>query len=261
MQMPIHYTLMFLILSLILYQWPPFLHAAPLKADPPIQVVTSEYAPFSYLENGRPKGFCTEIVQTLLKELGIRADIATLPWARAYNTALKKRNILIYTLARTPGRESLFQWVGVLVRGKSYLFSLKSRPIRLDSLDQAKAYHIGSGREDVRAAYLKNQGFKNLDLVIHAQMNARKLINGRIDLWAEGELAAVHTVRQLGYDPDKVLSKAFLLEMDTPLVGYLAFGIDTDPDLVRRFSKALEKLKQNKTYEHIKHKYIQAPDP
>ncbi|THB78567.1 MAG: amino acid ABC transporter substrate-binding protein [Desulfobacteraceae bacterium] len=221
-----------------------------------IQIVTSEYAPFNYLENEKPTGLCTEIVQGILDELQMDVPIQTIPWARAYKMALKQENTLIYTIARTPQRESLFHWAGTLVESKTYLFSLKKQAIQLDSLDQARHHRIGAAREDIRAKYLISKGFLDLDQVVNAEMNAVKLINKRIDLWIEDETAAAHTVRKLGYSPEAILSKSLHVDMGNTPKGYLAFSLNTSPELVRAFSKALEKLKSDGRYDRIWKKYV-----
>lgn len=71
------------------------------------------------------------------------------------------------------------------------MYGFSQRAIKLDSLDQAHQYRIGTSREDLRTKYLINQGFMNLDQVANAEMNAVKLMKNRIDLWVEDEIAAV----------------------------------------------------------------------
>lgn len=219
-----------------------------------IQVVTSEFAPFNYTEEGIPKGFCTEIVQAVLRETGTQAEIRIYPWSRAYQTALKQENTLIYTIARIPDREALFHWIGVIVSGKTYLFSLKDRGIEIDSLDQAGAYTIGAVRNGIRSKHLISKGIVELDLVKDTQTNAVKLINNRIDLWVEDELSAVYTLKKMGHDPDKILKRTF--ELDLKLDGYMAFSINTAPQTVETFRKALKQLIENGTYEKIKSNYL-----
>ncbi|MCG8635984.1 MAG: transporter substrate-binding domain-containing protein [Desulfobacterales bacterium] len=223
---------------------------------PQIRIVTSHFAPFNYLKEGKPTGFCTEIVRVLLKNLNISAPITTLPWARAYQTALKEKNTLIFTIARTPEREPLFHWIGVLVTGQSYLFSLKNRFIVLSSLDQARPYRIGAARDGIRGKYLSDAGIFELDLVADSRMNAVKLLNQRIDLWAEDELAAVHTIRQLGYDPGDILAKSLPLDLKPVPTGYLAFSRDTDKHLLAAFKHALAKFLLTEEYKAVRNRYI-----
>ncbi|MCG8616597.1 MAG: transporter substrate-binding domain-containing protein [Desulfobacterales bacterium] len=223
---------------------------------PRLKIVTSEYPPYNYLENDQPTGFCTEVVESLLNTLNIHTPITTLPWARAYQTARKRSNTLIYTIARTTEREKQFHWIGILVTGKSYLFSLKSRYLRFSSLDQVRPFRIGAAREDIRARFLKDKGILGLDLVIHSRMNAVKLLNQRIDLWAEDEISAVHTIRQLGYEPGDTLSKALPLDIRPAPRGYLAISMGTDPELMGRLRKAYADFLTTNKFQTIKTRYF-----
>lgn len=228
----------------------------PVEAGNRLNIVTSEFAPYNYLENGSPTGFCTDVVKALLQKMGLRAAVTTLPWARAYQTALKQPATLIFTIARTPERENLFYWIGVLVTGKSYLFSLKSRHLRLTSLDQARPMRIGASRGGIRAKFITGFGILGLDLVSHSRMNAVKLMTQRIDLWAEDELTAVYTVRQLGYDPGDILSKALFLDIVPPPEGYLAISRDTDPSLVAALKTAYAELLRTPGVAALKSRYF-----
>ncbi len=181
-------------------------------------------------------------------------QISSYPWSRAYQIALKQENTLIYTIARIPEREALFNWIGVIISGKTYLFSLKERGIEIDSLDQAKAYTIGAVRNGIRSKHLISKGIVDLDLVKDTQTNVLKLINNRIDLWVEDELSAVYTLKQMGYNPDEILKRTF--ELNLKIDGYMAFSINTAPQTVELFKKALKQLIENGTYEKIKSKYL-----
>lgn len=227
-----------------------------------LQIVTEEYPPFNYTENGKLTGVSTEIVQALLKETGFQGDFHSLPWARAYELALQGENTLIYTITRTPQRESLFKWVGVVASPRHYLFAWARRPLKLERLDDARRYQIATVNEDVGEQFLMAHGFiKGRDL----QSNSRyvfgyeKLKLGRVQLWVMDELVASYVTRQAGDDPDKVLVKALWLE---ELSGghYLAFGPRTPDALVERFRRALDTLRRNGTLAAILQKWrIDAP--
>ncbi len=219
-----------------------------------INIVTSEFPPFNYVENGKDSGFCTEIVQAILQDLNFQGTIKTYPWARSYQMALKQKNTLIYTIARTPERENLFHWVGVIISGKTYLFSLRENQINLDSLSQANRFNVGAVLNGIRAKYLSANGVKNLDLVVDSESNALKLIKKRIDLWAEDELSAVYVLKRMGYNSKLILEKSF--ELNLKLDGYLAFSLNTNKAVIERFQNSLQKLKNNGEYEKIKKIYI-----
>ena len=90
--------------------------------------VTEEYPPFNFTADGKRQGIATDTLVEMLKLAGsnqTRADIAFLPWARAYNLAVNKQNVLLYSTTRTEAREKLFKWVGPIL--KSSLFSLPEK--------------------------------------------------------------------------------------------------------------------------------------
>ncbi len=219
-----------------------------------LKIVTSEHPPFSYTEEGVVKGLAAEIVTALLEDLRLDVEIVSSPWPRTYKTALETKNILIFTLARTPEREDLFDWVGVIIAGNSYLFALNDRKdINIASLEDAKKYRIGIVRNDVRANFLKANGITLLDEVIDSEANAQKLAKGWIDLWAEEENTAPYLFKKLGYDSSQTLNKAFLLDLH--MEGYLAFARGSDKDLVDSFRDALQRLKNSGKYQQIVNKY------
>nr|BFE97768.1 hypothetical protein GCM10020185_83040 [Pseudomonas brassicacearum subsp. brassicacearum] len=85
-----------------------FLAASAGAAEAPLRIVTEELPPYNMTQNGRMTGMSTEVVQAVLKEVGMDAPIHSMPWARAYELALNESNVLIYSIVRTPAREPLF---------------------------------------------------------------------------------------------------------------------------------------------------------
>ena len=64
--------------------------------QPRLTVVTEEYKPFNYVEpNGRIAGISTEIIRQLMDTANIAYDIEIYSWSRAYQAALKKKNVMI----------------------------------------------------------------------------------------------------------------------------------------------------------------------
>ncbi len=125
-----------------------------------ITIATENLPPFQINENDSIKGVRTEVVRAIADETDMKYKIAIYPWARAYDMPLKKKNVLIYSLIRSPERESLFKWIGKIGEVKGRLFKLKSRKdINLKNLDDAKNYKIGVVRDDYTHQFLKSKGF------------------------------------------------------------------------------------------------------
>ena len=225
---------------------------------PELRVVTENLPPYNYQEGTAVKGVATEVVQALLQEVGLQADIQVLPWVRAYLQALEKPNVLIFSIVRTLDREDLFHWIGKVSVSKSYLFKRADREdIQIRRLEDAKSYLIGTWREDVREQYLISHGFvrtKHLDISGNPSQNIQKLLLKRLDLVADSELSFYFQLRQLGYTSHSV-TKAFELK-DVYLPFYIAFSKKTSPDLVEAFRQALERVKRKGIFQAIHQKYL-----
>lgn len=233
--------------------------ASPLAGEN-LKIFGSEHPPYSYLKDGRPSGLCADIVRALLDDLNLQQEITIAPWARSYKTALEEPNVLLFTVARTAERESLFHWVGVIVSGETHLYGLHDRnDIVINRLDQAQRYKIGAVRDDIRAGFLRKNGFTDLDEVTGSEINARKLAMGWIDLWVEEENAAPFVFEKIGLNPGEKLKKVYTLDLH--LDGYLAFSRDSSPELVAKFRAALDRLKNSREYSRILATYDTLPDP
>lgn len=228
--------------------------ATPVFADPPLTVVTEELPPYNMVRMGHVTGMSTEVVEAILKQAGLDAGIKSMPWARAYDMALHGENILIYSIARTPERESLFQWVGSIAPSRLSLYSLASRPIHLTSLDQARQYQIGTVKDDIGEQYLIGKGFvigKNLQSSNKYESNYEKLKLGHVDLWVSNDLNAHYLTREIG-DPEMTLVSSLPLDELAMKDGlYLACSVDTPAATVERLRAAFKAIQDNGVYAGI----------
>ncbi|MBC7995720.1 MAG: transporter substrate-binding domain-containing protein [Rhizobacter sp.] len=225
-----------------------------------LRIVTEELPPYNMTQNGQITGLSTEVVRAVLKEAGVQAPIQSMPWARAYDIALNTENVAIYSITRTPQREKLFKWVGVIAPTNWYLFSRSDKNIKLKKLDEARGLQIATVNEDAGEQYLVGKGFalgKNLQSSSKYELNYEKLKLGRVDLWVANELNAMYLVRQAGDDPTQVLVHALPLN-DLGSTGGLdlAFSLKTPDAVVDRFRKALETIKKNGTYDSLQKKWL-----
>jgi polar amino acid transport system substrate-binding protein len=225
----------------------------------PVRVVTEEFPPYNYTENGRLTGVSTEIVEALLRELGMELDIKSMPWARAYELARDTPNVLVYSITRTPQRESLFKWVGVVAPGDWHLYSAGDSTIRLSNLSEAKRFQVATVNEDAGEQYLIANGFSkgaSLQSSARYELNYSKLRARRVDLWIANRLVARHLARSAGDDPDITLRHV----LELPDLGhdgfYIAFGSQTSDAVVERFRRALDKLRRNGVYDSIQRKWL-----
>lgn len=239
------------LLFAIIFAW-----LSPVHAEM-IAVVTQEYPPYNFTEDNAVTGCSTEIVKEVLKRAGIDYSLNSYPWARAYNMAQEKANVLIYSIGRNKKREKLFKWVDVVAPYDVYFYKLKSRAdVELKTLDDAKKYKIGAVRDDVRTQYLEKNGFeagKTLEIVPKDIMSIRQLLAGRIDLVPIDQLALAYLMKQEGLNVGDLEQVLLLKDLSAGL--YLAFSQQTDDAIVEKCRKALAEMKNDGTYDAIMGKY------
>ncbi len=219
-----------------------------------ITIVTEDFPPYNYEEDGLAKGLSTEVVQAVLLELGLRAEIIFYPWARAYKYAQAEKNYLIYSIGRIPEREGLFQWVGSIAPYNTSLYKLEKRKdITVSSLENAKQFTIGCSLDDVITIYLQEKGFDKLEIAHSDTLNFRMMIQERIDLIAYDEASFPFRIKQEKMNIN-MFERVFRLE-DLSDELFMAFSPNTDPELVRKFQYALEMIKEKGIYDNILKKY------
>ena len=225
-----------------------------------LRIVTEEMPPYNMTQQGKITGLSTEVLRAVLDEVAIQASIQPMPWARAYDLALNSENVLIYSIARTPQREKLFKWVGVVAPTNWYLYARADSSLHLSSTDDVRKYQVATVNEDAGEQYLVNKGSlvgKNLQSSSKYELSYEKLKVGRVDLWIANELNAHYIVRQAGDDPAKAIVRVLALPDLSPDGGLsVAFSLQTSDALVERFRKGLETIKRNGTYDAIKKRWL-----
>jgi len=221
-----------------------------------IKVVTEYFPPFQWEEDGVMTGPSTEVIQAVLEKIGTKSSIEMYPWARAYNMALKEKNVLIYSIAKIKKREKLFKWAGSIMTRNMYFWKLKNRnDIHIKTIEDAKEYKTASVNMDVRSQYLFNQGFdknKNLYMVSKNEATIKLLFSGRVDFIMDNHGLKAQ-VEKYGYDFDKLEKILPVVELSGEV--YAAFSLATTDEIVNKFKYELKQLKDNGEYSKIMKKY------
>lgn len=221
-----------------------------------IEVVTEKYPPFQWYENGEIIGPSADIVEAMIKRVGMKYSVDMYPWARAYHIALNRENVLIYSITRSPKREKLFKWIGPIASHSIYFWKLKTRQdISVNTLDESKKYSIGGVNKDAKTQYLIEQGFikdKHIFTVHSTDVAIKLLFAQRTDLLIENEDLQLQ-VEKLGYDFSQLEKVYYIKGFSEKL--YAAFSLMTSDKIVEKFKIALDELKDEGMFEKIIKKY------
>jgi polar amino acid transport system substrate-binding protein len=234
-----------------------------LAATPPavqLKAVTEALPPLNYELNGQVVGFSSELLDMLALEAGITVQKQLLPWARAYRMALDDADTILYSLVRTPERETLFQWVGPISPRKIVLYRMATRKeLAVTHLDEVRAYKVGVVRESAAAKALINKGFtvdKKLELALDDATNMRKFKAGRFDFLVSLDWAAAYNTQQNEMAPADL---AAVLVLDEQSEYWFGVSLRTDPLIVRRLNEALVKVRRDGRLKALTRRHMQAP--
>lgn len=220
-----------------------------------LTIVSEDNPPFNFTQDGYFTGSSTEVVREIMRRLNVRSEIQVMTWARAYQLALNRPNVVLFSTARTTERENLFHWVGPVYKVRFGFYARKGSRLVLTCLADAKKVNaIATYKDDVREQLLKTMGFTNLDSSKSPASNLKKLLAGRVDLWLYSNLGVPLIAGQLGIDPAEV-------ELVLPfkdVIAYIAISKSTSRAVVDRWQAALETIKREGTFDKISSQWLPA---
>lgn len=221
-----------------------------------IVLLTENLPPYNMAVDGKNfaqesniDGIAAEVVRETFKRAGIGYSMTLrFPWERIYKLALEKPGYGVFSTARLPEREQLFKWVGPVGAYDWVMLARADSPITLTNLEQAKAYRIGAYKGDAVGERLLAQGLNPI-LLLRDQDNAKKLVNGQIDLWAAGDPTGLYLAKLEGVTNLKTVLRFHKAEL------YLALNKATPDEVVTRLQRALDQLRADGSVEQIQARY------
>jgi polar amino acid transport system substrate-binding protein len=220
-----------------------------------IRVVTEYLHTFQKQnEDGTLGGYAVDVVNALFELTGDKADIQVVPWARAYHEALNDKNVIIFSIAKTPLRENLFNWVGTLSQERLFVWALKDHiKENITQLEQLKKYTLATSRSSNPEQYLTSKGFSKLFRVSETNQAMGMLFKDRADLIISAELSLRYRTKQAGLDFEQLVKVYEIIELNHELC--IAFNLYSDSDLVERYKLAFAQLQQNGTIHSLMKKW------
>lgn len=219
-----------------------------------IRIVTEDYPPYNYLDNGELKGLSVEVIRAVMERTQIEYTIEVMPWARAMITTENSKNVFVFSMRKIESRENRFIWIGSICSSPHSIFSLQNRQdIKIDSIDDLKSYRIGTTIHDSRETIMIDMGIPIEKLTRISghdayERNYMKLKYGRIDVWPMDDVVAFYIAKDFGDEPRNILRKIFSFESGVNAPYYLATNLMSDVVLIDEISRALDEFKKTDDY-------------
>jgi polar amino acid transport system substrate-binding protein len=218
-----------------------------------VLLVTEEYPPITFMRDGKPAGFVTEIVREIAQRNALPDNVRLTSWKNAYNMALLHPNVVLFSAERTAEREALFHWVGPVGRNSAILFAKKGSGLRIATLQAAREVGaIATTTDWFTEQHLKREGFTNLVSSRDPVDNVKQLMNGEVQLSIFTNLTIPEIVKEAGYRMDDLEPVYTVSHSDF----YIAISRGTPAQIVERWRDTLNELKRDGTFEAIYRSYL-----
>lgn len=224
----------------------------------PLRVVTEELPPYNFSDGQYVAGLSTQLVRAVVTHAGIDATFEVLPWPRAFRIAKQQKNVLIYSIFRTPEREKHFIWLWALAPFNYSVYANSPKThIKIPHLGAIEQHTIGVLRDSAQVDLIRS--FSNIDetnILIGANYEQLYLMlrKERIDMFLAPDLLVSYLNQKYHLSMQQQPTAIFPLEIGETEV-FAAASINTDPMLVKRIKEAAQELKQDGTLAAIKQQY------
>jgi polar amino acid transport system substrate-binding protein len=230
---------------------------AELPADYKVVLLTENFPPFNmavddknFARDDGIDGISAEIVREMFKRAGINYSLSLrFPWDRLYKLTLDKANYGLFSTTFTPERQPLFKWVGPLAKTGWVLLAAPGNNLELKTLKDAAQYQVGAYKNDAVSQHLESQGLKPIN-ALRDQENVKKLLSGKIDLWATTDPVGRYLAKQEGVSGLTTVLRFNDAEL------YLALNKDTPDEVVQRLQKALDELRAEGFVDEMTNSYL-----
>lgn len=240
-----------LFMCLLCVAKPSYSQEMQVSTDAKITMITEDFPPLNFIQEGQLCGPAVEIVQEIFKRLDVTSEILVRPWARGYATTVNTANTCLFSTARTEEREALFKWVGPLAEKKYAFYAKKGANITINTLEDAQNYTIGVQRGGVNEQYLTSQGFKKMTGVTKPIQNLERLLKGRIDLWYTSSSTIADLCQKLHIQPNEVEE----VYVSQKIMLYIACNKETSEHDLQRLQRAYDAIYEDRTVRELFEKY------
>jgi len=226
-----------------------------------LELVTLQYPPYIYSEDGNIKGIAVQIIREGFRRMQQPIKIRLLPWSRAITQIQNGNADAIFTAYKNPEREKFADYSkGIVMPQIVSLFVLKDSSIAWEGEFKALTkYSIGVVR---KVSYgklfdqaVENHTLSNIQYAGTGEQNMEKLLKGRFDVLVSNKYGALNILKKMGKSNDVIELAPEIQSVPS----YIAFSKKRNLSALRdQFDIVLEQMKIDGTYARIISGYFQS---
>lgn len=219
-------------------------------------LTNGEWPPF-FSEHMPHGGIGTRIVQEAFAQSDILVNFDYMPWKRGLDLAAHGNHDGSVGWRKSINRQRQFLFSTPLLKLDTVFFHKKSRPFDWTNLEDVGHLKVGATLgyayiDKLRSATRSHGG--RLELAPSDEINLRKLISGRIDVFPCSKSVGrfiLHT--QIGTDSAKAITYHPQPLLSGPIYLLISKDVPNAQEIIKRFNSGLRQLKECGRYDHIVH--------
>lgn len=218
-----------------------------------LQLFTEMAPPFNYytgsIVDTNFEGSSIDIVEEIQERNGYASHVNLTGWLDGYDTVQYLPNSALFTTARTPEREDLFQWVGPIATLRASFYTMADSGITIANLEQAKTLgSIATPSNWYMHDYLLTNNFDNVVATSFSPVEAfNRLKNGEVDALFMYDSGIDWLCDTTSTPRANVVEQFEESRMD----GYIAFSLNTPVAIVQQWQQNLDAMKDDGTFQTI----------
>ena len=212
--------------------------ALPAQAEPLEFLVYPNPGIFEVSTHGEVSGTGAELMKRLTELTGVPLQLRAVPAVRAMQMAAQMPGHCMAGLPRTPEREALYRWAGLMGAGNLVLYGRADENRQVDDADDLRGVVVAAQRESQPLAWLREHGVQAYE-VNDTLTGLRMLRAGHVDFCLVNDLAGQRAVQRSEGPPLKALRNLGRSEI------HLACHRDLDQATADKLRRGFEQLRRN----------------
>lgn len=231
-------------------------------AQPPLQLVTMNFKPYIWCDEGSIKGIAADIIAELFQQSDLSYSIKCYPWKRALLMVKEGTADGIILGYKTPEREAFGLFLDNPIQFSQYsVFVRKNHQFPFEEIKDLYGKKIGIDREHTISPEF-DKAVNNGDITVEeastTEHNLHKLLAGRFDAYVNNHHVTLYMVKQLGLSEHIApLIHPVMKPSPTYLWFSLAADIPNKEALIQQLNQVLNKMWIDGTVQRITNSYIQ----
>jgi len=220
-------------------------------ANEVIKVASGNWEPFNS-KREKNANIAELLVDAAFKLEGIDTKYAYFPWKRSYSNVQKGKHDISFPWIKNEARQKDFLFNNVpLITEKTVFFHLKDLDFDWKDYNDLKKYKIGGTNGYASNKVLASNGI-NVDIVGTEELNYKKLLKGRIDLYPGAFFVGYYQINRL-FGPAK---SAMFTNHSKPMTVddyYVLFNKNNpkSKEWIQKLDSGLRKLKTSGEYDRL----------